>query len=148
MLLTYPALIYFTVEEEDSPYFVHFPDFENSATQGRTISEAMSNASEYLGMMAASLIEEGEKLPKASSINDLTLEEDFPFKDDEDVASEYNLDQSFKSMVMVDVEHYLDATKLVKKTLTIPKWANDLAVKRNINFSQLLTTAIVNEVRM
>ena len=47
MLLTYPALIYFTVEEEDSPYFVHFPDFENSATQGRTISEAMSNASEY-----------------------------------------------------------------------------------------------------
>ena len=34
MLLTYPALIYFTVEEEDSPYFVHFPDFENSATQG------------------------------------------------------------------------------------------------------------------
>ena len=60
MLLTYPALIYFTAREEDSPYFVHFPDFENSATQGRTISEAMSNASEYLGMMAASLIEEGE----------------------------------------------------------------------------------------
>lgn len=80
MLLTYPALIYFTAREEDSPYFVHFPDFENSATQGRTISEAMSNASEYLGMMAASLIEEGETLPKASAINDLTLEEDSHLK--------------------------------------------------------------------
>ena len=78
----------------------------------------------------------------------MTLEENFPFKDDEGVDSEYNLDQSFKSMVMVDVENYLDATKLVKKTLSIPKWANDLAVKRNINFSQLLTTAIVNEVRL
>ncbi len=43
---------------------------------------------EYLEITAASpFIEEGEKLPKSSAINDLTLEED-----DEDVASEYNLD--------------------------------------------------------
>ncbi len=44
ILLTYPAIIYFTAREEDSPYnFLQL--FENSATQGRMISEAMSNAS-------------------------------------------------------------------------------------------------------
>ena len=32
--------------------------------------------------------------------------------------------------------------KSVKKTLTIPKWLNDLAEENNINFSQLLQVAI------
>lgn len=34
--------------------------------------------------------------------------------------------------------------KAVKKTLTIPKWLNDLAEKENINFSHLLQSAIKN----
>ena len=32
----------------------------------------------------------------------------------------------------------------VKKTLTIPKWINDLAEKNKINFSQVLQTALKN----
>ncbi|MCI7442625.1 MAG: type II toxin-antitoxin system HicB family antitoxin, partial [Clostridium sp.] len=30
----------------------------------------------------------------------------------------------------------------VKKTLTIPRWLNNLAEKNNINFSQLLQSAL------
>lgn len=47
MLMTYPALFYFD-PDESVPYFVHFPDFPNSATQGKTISDAMMMASDYL----------------------------------------------------------------------------------------------------
>lgn len=36
--------------------------------------------------------------------------------------------------------------KSVKKTLTIPKWLNDAAQEYNINFSQLLQTAIKNYI--
>lgn len=32
--------------------------------------------------------------------------------------------------------------KNIKKTLTIPKWANDLAVRKGYNFSKILTDAI------
>lgn len=32
--------------------------------------------------------------------------------------------------------------KAVKKSLTIPRWLNDLAEKENINFSHLLQSAI------
>ena len=32
--------------------------------------------------------------------------------------------------------------KSVKKTLTIPAWLNDLAVKNNVNFSQTLQNAL------
>ena len=39
----YPALFYFDTESDS--YFVTFPDFENSATQGDTIAEALAMAS-------------------------------------------------------------------------------------------------------
>ena len=34
------------------------------------------------------------------------------------------------------------ADKAVKKTLTIPKWLNDLAVKNHLNFSHVLQSAL------
>lgn len=37
-------------------------------------------------------------------------------------------------------------SKAVKKTLTIPKWLNDLAEKENVNFSHLLQSAIKNHL--
>ena len=43
---------------------------------------------------------------------------------------------------MVDVEKYIRDTTLVKKTLNIPKWANDLGVRLGINFSKALTDTI------
>lgn len=36
--------------------------------------------------------------------------------------------------------------KSVKKTLTIPKWLNDLAIEKNINFSQTLAEALRKEL--
>jgi len=34
------------------------------------------------------------------------------------------------------------ANKAVKKTLTIPKWLNDLGEEKKVNFSQLLQNAL------
>ncbi len=36
--------------------------------------------------------------------------------------------------------------KSIKKTVTIPKWVNDIAVQNNLNFSQLLQSAIKDKV--
>ncbi len=36
--------------------------------------------------------------------------------------------------------------KSVKKTLTIPKWLNDLGIENNINFSQTLQEALRQEL--
>lgn len=56
----------------------------------------------------------------------------------------YDFDQSFASMVVVDIEDYFERDKLVKKILTIPKWVNDFGNKTNINFSKLLTESVSN----
>lgn len=145
MLVTYPALFYYD-DSENVKYFVHFPDFDNSATQGTDVSDAMFMASEWLGMTVASLIEDdGQDVPNPSDINKLSLSSNNPFKDDEDFTLEYNPDKSFISMVSVNVTEYLNSDKPVKKTLTIPKWADKLGKDMNLNFSETLTNAIAEK---
>lgn len=142
MLVSYPALFYY--DKNVDGYFIHFPDFENSATQGDNVSDALFMASEYLGILVADMLENGEDIPKCSQINDVSLINHFPFKDDNELKNYYQHEKDFKSLVVVDVSEYLGQKELVKKTLSIPKWANDIAIKRNYNFSQLLTEAIGN----
>ena len=139
MLASYPALFY---KDPAGGYFIHFPDFDSSGTQGDDISDAMFMASDWLGITLSDKLEEGEDLPKASRINDLSLDTDNPFKDDDELKNYYTSKDSFISMVFVDVESYLDYNKLIKKTLSIPQWANDYGNRKNLNFSKVLTNAI------
>lgn len=39
-------------------------------------------------------------------------------------------------------------TKAVKKTLSIPEWLNDLAIKENVNFSSVLQEALVKKLHI
>ena len=142
MLITYPALFYY----ENGGFIVHFPDFKHSATQGNDIEDTLVMASDWLGVNCADIIENGRTLPIATPLNELSLENNNPFKDDKDFNFEYIAEKSFTSLVYVDVNNFLRSDELIKKTLSIPSWANDLGVNHSINFSQLLTGAIVSEV--
>lgn len=139
MLVAYPAVFYFNKKEG---YYVYFPDLETSGTQGDSIPEAIDMASDYLGIMIADLIESNVEVPKASKVTEISVRENYPFKDDDKMKDYYDFSESFVSMVAVDLTNYFEKNKLVKKTLTIPKWANDLGIKMNVNFSNLLTDSI------
>ena len=68
-----------------------------------------------------------------------------------DLAAEYqDYADAFVNIVSVDVEAYAREhfTKVVKKTLTIPKILNDMAVEQDINFSQLLQEALIKKMRL
>lgn len=142
MLVYYPAIFYYSPEEKG--YYVYIPDIEGVGTQGDSIDEALLMASDYLGIMASSIIENGDSLPKKSAISELSIKGNFPFRDDPEFDGYYDYSKSFISLVYVDLKDYLGSQELVKKTLSIPKWSNDLGNKLNLNFSKLLTEAIVN----
>ncbi|HBF73731.1 MAG TPA: hypothetical protein DDW71_00525 [Lactobacillus sp.] len=144
MLVTYPAIFYYDPSEKVK-YFVHFPDFKNSATQGNDINDAMAMAADWLGIMVADSLENGRDLPTVSFINDLSLDGNNPFKDDPEMDLNYDPKKSFMSMVTVDLSDYLNANKTIKKTLTIPSWADKLGRKMKINFSETLTNAIAEQ---
>lgn len=113
-------------KEDDSGYFIECPDIDGVYTgiDEDDIAYGMSMAEEVLGMTLADMLEKGETIPKPSGIKELSC------------------DDGFVTLVMVDVEKYIRDTTLVKKTLNIPKWANDLGVRLGINFSKALTDTI------
>ena len=146
MLVTYPALFYYDdTDGANAPYFVTFPDFEHSATQGEDMADAMAMASDWLGINLADYIENGREIPTPTPINALSLASNNPFQDDEDIHLVYDPSKSFISMVMVDVAEYLGSQEPVKKTLTIPRWADTLGRDLGLNFSQTLTDAIADK---
>lgn len=146
MLVTYPALFYYDdTDGANAPYFVTFPDFEHSATQGEDMADAMAMASDWLGINLADYIENGREIPTPTPINALSLASNNPFQDDEDIDLVYDPSKSFISMVIVDVAEYLGSQEPVKKTLTIPRWADTLGRDLGLNFSQTLTDAIADK---
>lgn len=58
-------------KDSSSDYGVSFPDFPGCVTAGRTLDEARKMAVEALTLHMAGMIEDGEALPEASTLDDL-----------------------------------------------------------------------------
>jgi len=59
-------------KEKKSDYGVSFPDFPGCITAGKTLEEARRNAVEALTLHIEGMREEGEELPDASSLDNLS----------------------------------------------------------------------------
>ncbi|MDU5807398.1 MAG: type II toxin-antitoxin system HicB family antitoxin [Peptoniphilus harei] len=121
---TFPCIIKF--DEEDKIYYVRFPDIEEAFTDGDSLKEAVYNAQEVLGLVIYEREKMGREIPNATESMIKTGD---------------NESLSYISVWMPLVRDRIEE-KSVKKTLTIPKWLNDLAEENNVNFSQLLQVAI------
>ena len=84
----------------------------------------------------------GKELPKPSNINDISL------KIAEDEKEYYIQNESFKSLVSLDMEKYVREckTQIVRKNVSIASWLNEMAKRYNLNFSNLLQEAIKKEL--
>lgn len=136
MLSVYPACFY---KEKEGGYSVIFPDLNHLSTCGETLQEAVEMAVDCLAVYLYSAKQDGENVAAPSDISTV------------DVNAEYDEYKSaFVNLVSVDVEEYARKhfEKAVKKTLTIPAWLNDLAVKNHVNFSQTLQKALKEQLNV
>lgn len=124
MKTIYPA----TIEKIDNQYWLEFPDLDGCQTWGDTIEEVLSNAVEAL---------EGYILSK--------LENDLTIKSPSDIKDIVVSNEVTKTYIYCDID--IKSTKPIKKTLTIPEWVNKIGIDNNINFSQTLTDAIVQQYK-
>ena len=141
MLSVYPAIFF---HEKNGHYSVVFPDLNHLATCGDTMQEAMEMAVDCLAGYLYSEKLDGNKIPAPTPIDKV----DIHCEDDED--DDYGEEDRFVNLVSVDVEEYARAhfDKAVRKSLTIPKWLNDIAVSRKVNFSQVLQRALRQELHI
>lgn len=58
-------------KDRKSDFGVSFPDFPGCITAGRTLEEARRRATEALSFHIAGMIEEGEKIPPPSTVDDV-----------------------------------------------------------------------------
>jgi predicted RNase H-like HicB family nuclease len=122
--ICYPAVCWF----EDGEFRADFPDLEGCATWGAdNPAQIIEYAKEALTGFTASLIERKIPLPAATEIWKISPKGE----------------RGFVSLIEADLAAF---GKSVKKTLTLPAWLNDEAMKRGLNFSQLLKNAILQEI--
>lgn len=137
MLSAYPACFF----KEENGYSVIFPDLNWLSTCGETLDEALRMAVDCLAgyLYAAQRDKEEVCAPSDPTSIDAAA-----------IAAELEVsgEGAFVNLITVDVTEYAKThfEKSVKKTLTIPAWLNDAAIRKGINFSQLLQKALKEEL--
>ena len=146
MKVIYPVLFF---EEKEGGYSVFVPDLEkalntSATTCGDTLEEAMAMAEDLIAGLVLDAMEEGKKIPMASKIEDISLEEYEKELDIED----WNYLSKFKNYISVDISAYAEkwGKQLVKKTVNIPQWVNTQAERMKINFSKTLEEALLEKI--
>lgn len=115
----FPA--FFTYDEDGIS--IEFPDLPGCLPCAQTTEEAFRNAKEALGLHLFGMEQDGDAIPKPTSVKDLRP-------------------QAGAAIAMVEV--FMPSVrdrinnKVVKKTLTLPAWLNREAESANVNFSLVL----------
>lgn len=120
-------LYYAIFSKEGHQYNVSFPDLDGAFTCGEDMNDALYMAKDLLEGWLLVAENEGDEIPPASQPESIQAEKGdliVPIQADLKLAREKH------------------ESKLIKKTLTIPQYLNDMAVSYNVNFSQTLTEAL------
>jgi len=123
--LVYPAIFHIN---SDKGYTVTFPDLPGCITYGEDAAEALLMAEDAACGWILDELENNRMIPIPSDIQNIKLKK-----------SEYI------SLMALDMESYASkyGTKLVKKNTTIPAFLNTFGESKNINYSKLLTDALL-----
>lgn len=126
MRYVYPAV--FT--KENGQYLVSVPDLPGCHTFGDDLNEAIEMARDAISMWLCVTEDKGEEVPEPT----LNLA----------------IDNGIVSLIDVDTIAYRKQTdnRAIKKTLSIPSWLNYEAEKANINFSQILQNALMEQLNI
>lgn len=111
------------IRKEDGVYYVEFLDFPECFTDGESPEEVLTNARDVLEGIIFSYIKNGKPLPSPSFF--------------EKGSADVTYIDAWVGMVRDRVNN-----QAVRKTLTIPKWLNDIAEKNAVNFSAVLQTGL------
>ena len=124
-------VVFYPPEKEGFDYCVVFPDLE-VATQGATVGEALDMAKELLELTLYGLEEDGLPIPKPSEPADIMPDGPGAF---------ISLISVYMPAVRAEIAH-----QFVRKTVTIPKWLNDIAESAHINFSRELRNTLTEKL--
>ncbi len=97
-------------KEEGSSYGVDFPDFPGCITGGESMDEAYREASKALQLHIKGMLEDGEKIPEPTSLDDVMADPDnqdaVPFLVQVPVAKTKRVDITISEVILKDIDAY------------------------------------------
>ncbi len=126
----YPAIF---TKEDNGLYSILFPDLDGCFTQGSSVEDGMYMAMDVLSIVLCDMEDDKKEIPKPTEPMAIQVDND-----------------SFVTLICADTAEYrkIYNGKSVKKTLTIPQWLNDAAIRENVNFSQTLQNALKEQLHL
>lgn len=118
---------------EEDGINITFPDIPAAISCAKTTEEAIKNAEEVLGLVLYDMECDKKQIPEST-----------PF---EKIKTKQNEKAVIIKVWMPLVRNELDE-QAVKKTLTIPRWLNNLAEAEHVNFSKVLQTALKEHLKV
>lgn len=112
---------------ETKGYCVTFPDLPGCITEGDDLEEALHMAKEALELHLYGMEEDGDPIPKPTPPERITVP----------CGAFVTVIEAWMPLIRDEM-----ANKAIKKTLTIPKWLNDMAEQKKVNFSHVLQSAL------
>ena len=130
MKYIYPAIF---EQDNNKIYLVSFPDLDGCYTDGKTLEEALENAEDLLNLKLWDMEEKKEDIPVPSDPRKIKTAK-----------------TEFISLISANTLAYrkLYDRKSVKKTLSIPRWLDNLATENNVNFSNILQNALKKQLNV
>lgn len=126
MKAVYPVIL-----KKGKKYIIaDIPDF-NIGTQGKDFADAIEMARDAIGIMGIDMEDDGQQIPASTDIKSVKITEN-----------------DIISLVDIDFDEYRRKNEMraVKKNCTIPSWLNYEAEKAQINFSQTLQNALMEQL--
>ena len=119
---TFTALF---TSEADGGYSVRFPQLDGCFTQGNDFDDSRRQAADAMSLHLYGMEQDGEPIPA-------------PVLEQPAASGEVAVPVT---VWMTPFRSEMD-NRAVKKTLTIPAWLNDAAERQNVNYSQILQSAL------
>ena len=143
MIVTYPAIFY--EEKEGEGYSVFLPDFNNSATCGEDLNDAIYMTQDLITTLISDCIENKTQIPKASKIKDIKYDEEF-----EKELDDWEYESRFKSYITVDttlLEKRWDKRRVTRKVKILKQYARR-AEEEGIDLSNILEMALFDKFEL
>ncbi len=128
MKLVYEAI--FTPFENGNGFTVEVPDLPGCVTEGDSLAEAIEMGQDAASGWILGELEDGNSFPSPSDYSSIVVPEG-----------------SFPNYLVLDIDAYSEryGNKSVRKNITIPAWLNTYGEKNNVNFSKVLTEALLKQ---
>ena len=118
MEYAYPAIFH---KNEDSTYTITFPDLPGCISEGKSIANAIFMSQAALTQWIEYLNDKKMQLPAPSQLASIHAEDD-----------------EFVNFVCIDYKE----NRAVKRTVSIPKWMDDLVIESGLSLSRVLQDAL------